>query len=88
MSNALMNSLIVFGITSAICYGLMTRAQNRSQRRSRAVADGDSYSGTSDGFTFASWFSSDHSSGDPVDSGSSGDGGGGDGGGDGGGGGD
>jgi hypothetical protein len=103
MSSAMTNVLIAVGVTSGLCYALMTHVQNRSRRRARAGSGadggGDSYSGTSDGFTLGSWFSSGHSaldsSGNPVDGGScsfGGDsgGGGGDcgGGGDGGGGGD
>ena len=99
MNSLMINALIAIGAMSAICYALMIHVQNRSRRRSRAGAGadgGDSYSGSNDGFSLGSWFSSDNSSvdssGSPVDSGtcSSSDSGGGDcggGGGDGGGGG-
>lgn len=75
MGNAMVNALIAAGIVSAIGYGGIIHLQNRG-RRSRAAAgsDGgntcsDSYSGTSDGFSLGSWFSSD-SSGSPTDGGS------------------
>ncbi|MBH5368687.1 hypothetical protein [Bradyrhizobium glycinis] len=101
MGNAMVNALIAAGIVFAIGYGWIAHLQNRA-RRSRATADsdgrsggGDSYSGTSDGFSLGSWFSGG-SSGSSSDGGncsssdsgsSSGDcGGGGDGGGGGGGG--
>ncbi|EJN10717.1 hypothetical protein PMI42_05972 [Bradyrhizobium sp. YR681] len=93
MGNAMINALIAAGIVLAIGYGWFSHIQNRG-RRSRAGAGsdgGDSYSGTSDGFSLGNWFSSD-SSGSSTDacsssdSGSSGgDCGGGDGGGGGGG---
>ena len=77
MSSLTINALIGIGVTSAICFGLMTHVQNRSRRRSRAGAGadgGDSYSGTTDGFSLGSWFSSDNSSvnsaGNPTDGGS------------------
>lgn len=99
MSSAMTNFLIAVGITSGICYALMSHVQNRRRRRSRACAGGgDSYSGSSDGFAPGNRFSGDQSSregsSDPSDgcscSFSSDNGGGGDcgGGGDGGGGGD
>ena len=50
MSNALMNSLLAFGITSAICYSVMSSAANRNRRRSRADGSGSdsgTYTGTS-----------------------------------------
>lgn len=97
MGNAMVNALIAAGVIFAIGYGWISHLQNRG-RRSRAAAgtdgrsgDGDSYSGSSDGFSFGTWFSSDSSSGSSdscssSDSGSSGgDCGGGDGGGGGGG---
>jgi hypothetical protein len=68
--NVLTNALIAVGAVGVIGYGLMTRIQNRGQRRSRAGAggDGDSYSDTTnDGFSLGSWFSSD-SSGSSTDS--------------------
>lgn len=95
MGSTLVNTLIAAGIIFAIGYGWITHVQNRGQRRSRAGAGGDggnSYSGTSDGFSLGSWFSSDSSSTSPDssscssgDSGGGGDCGGGDGGGGGGG---
>lgn len=75
MGNAMVNALIAAGIVFAIGYGGIIHLQNRG-RRSRAAAgsDGgstasDNYSGTSDGFSLGSWFSSD-SSGSPTDGGS------------------
>ncbi len=80
-----MGSAIAFwvavGITSAICYALMTRAENAGRRRAGAgrsggVDNGTGYSGTSDGYWLRSWFYSENisssvdSSGDPIDSGS------------------
>ena len=100
MGNAMMNTLIAAGVVCAIGYGWFTHLQSRGRRaraavgRDRAGGGGDSYSGTSDSFSFGSWFSSDSlgSSTDggscsSSDSGSSGGdcGGGGDGGGGGGG---
>jgi hypothetical protein len=77
MNSALTNTLIAVGITSVIGCVLITHVQNRSRRRSRAGAvggGGDSYSGTTDGFSLGSWFSNDHSSldssGNPIDGGS------------------
>ncbi|OSI62061.1 hypothetical protein BSZ21_29680 [Bradyrhizobium canariense] len=97
MGNAMINALIAAGIVFAIGYGWITHLQNRGQRGSRAGASvnggGDTATGTSDGFSFGSWFSSDSSgcatdgvSCSSSDSGSSGGdcGGGGDGGGGGG----
>jgi hypothetical protein len=74
MSSLMINALIAIGVTSAICFALMTHVQNRSRRRSRAGAGadgGDSYSSSDDGFSLRSWFSSgsSDSSGNPVDSG-------------------
>lgn len=94
MGSAMMNALIAAGVVFAIGYGWFTHLQNRG-RRSRAAtggdgASGDSYSGTGNGFSPGSWFSSD-SSGSSADGGScsssdsGGDCGGGDGGGGGGG---
>ncbi|WP_407117805.1 hypothetical protein [Bradyrhizobium sp. LMG 9283] len=75
IGNAMVNALIAAGIVFAIGYGWITYLQNRG-RRSRAAAgsDGgssgsDSYSGTSDGFSLGSWFSSD-SPGSSTDGGS------------------
>ncbi|GLR92212.1 hypothetical protein GCM10007857_89330 [Bradyrhizobium iriomotense] len=73
-----MSALIAVGATSVICFALIAHVQNRSRRRARAGAGadggGDSYSGTSDGFSLGSWFSSDNSSldssGNPTDGGS------------------
>ena len=100
MGNAMVNALIAAGIVGAIGCGWITHLQSRG-RRSRAAAGndgmssgGDSYSGTSDGFSLGSWFSSgssesstDGGSCSSSDGGSSGGdcGGGGDGGGGGGG---
>ncbi|MET4386390.1 hypothetical protein ABIB73_002135 [Bradyrhizobium sp. F1.4.3] len=69
MGNAMINALIAAGIIFAIGYGWITHLQNRGQRRSRAGAGGDGYSGTNDGFSLGSWFSSD-SSGSSTDGGS------------------
>jgi hypothetical protein len=76
MGNALINALIAAGVVFAIGYGWIAYLQNRGQRRSRAGAGsdggsggGDSYSGTSDGFSLGSWFSGD-SSGNSTDGGS------------------
>lgn len=96
MGSTLINTLIAAGIIFSIGYGWITHVQNRDQRRSRAGAGrdgGNSYSGTNDGFSLGSWFSSDSSSSSTdggccstSDSGGGGDcGGGGDGGGGGGG---
>jgi hypothetical protein len=73
MGNAMINALVAAGIVFAIGYGWLTHLQNRG-RRSRAGAGGDSGSsstgsGTSDGFSLGSWFSSD-SSGSSSDGGS------------------
>jgi hypothetical protein len=95
MSSAVTNFGIAVGITSVICYALVTRAQNQRRRRARVGGGGSEFSSTNDGFGLASWFSSDNaaldSSGNPIDGGScssgSDSGGGGDCGGDGGGGG-
>lgn len=98
MGSAVVNVLIAVGMTSAICYALMSHVQNRSRQRARAGSGadgGDSYSGVNDGFRVGSCFSSDRSSpdssGNPIDGRCSSDndsGGGGDCGGGGGGGGD
>ncbi|MBB4261225.1 hypothetical protein GGD65_001894 [Bradyrhizobium sp. CIR18] len=75
MGNAMINALIAAGVVSAIGYGWITHLQNRGQRRSRAGAggdgssSGDTYSGSNNGFSLGSWFSSD-SSGSPADGGS------------------
>ncbi|OAF18163.1 hypothetical protein [Bradyrhizobium neotropicale] len=72
MSNLLMNALIGAGIAAVIGYVLITRVENSDRRRARAGGgadnSSDSYSGTSDGFSLGSWFSSD-SSGSSSDSG-------------------
>lgn len=91
MGDALTNTLIAAGIVLAIGFGWITHIQNRGRRPRAATGGdgggGDSYSGTSDGFSLGSWFSSgssnDAASCSTSDSGSSsGDcGGGGDGGG-------
>ena len=78
MSSAVANFGIAVGITSVICYALVTRAQNQRRRRTRASgggSDGGSeFSNTNDGFSLGSWFSSDRSapdsSGNPIDGGS------------------
>lgn len=73
MSSAMTNFLIAVGITSGICYALMTQVQNRSRRRSRAGGD-DGFTGSSDGFMLGNWFSGDQTSregsSDPSDGGS------------------
>jgi hypothetical protein len=71
----MMGALFAVGVASVICFALMAHVQNRSRQRSRAGAaadGGDSCSGTSDGFSLGSWFSSNtvDSSGGPTDSGS------------------
>ena len=72
MGNAMINALIAAGVVFAIGYGWITHLQNRSQRRSRVGASGngggDAATGTSDGFSLGSWFSSD-GSGSAADSG-------------------
>jgi hypothetical protein len=99
MSSAIANFGIAAGITSVICYALVTRARNQRRRRARASGSsadsGTEFSGTHDGFGIASWFSGDplapDGSGHPSDGSGcsfSSDGGGSGGGGDGGGGGD
>ena len=84
MGNLMMNTLIAAGVVSVVGYGWFTHLQNRS-RRSRTAAGsdgssggGDSYPGTSDGFSLGSWFSSDSAgnSGDNCSSSDSGSGGG------------
>jgi hypothetical protein len=73
MGNAMINALMAAGVVFAIGYGWITHLQNRSQRRSRVGASGngggDAATGTSDGFSLGSWFSSD-SSGSSTDGGS------------------
>jgi len=95
MGNATINALIAAGVIFGIGYGWFTYLQNRGRRSRAAIGnDGDSYAGTSNGFSLGSWFSNDGSgsstdngSCSSSDSGSSGGdcGGGGDGGGGGGG---
>jgi hypothetical protein len=78
MSSAVANFGIAVGITSVVCYALMTRLQNQRRRRARAGGSGtdggSEFSGTNDGFSFGSWFSSNSSaldsSGNPIDGGS------------------
>jgi hypothetical protein len=80
---------IAVGVTSLICYLLMTRVRNgkRNLRSSgdSATPDGGSHA-AGDGGTLAGWFGSGHSaldsSGNPSDFGAGDSGGGGDGGGD------
>ena len=77
MSGAMTGFLVAVGATSAVCYAMMTRLQNRRARGgpSRGGTDGDagSYTGD-DGFAVASWFVTHHSatdgSGNPIDGGS------------------
>ena len=91
MSGAMTGFLVAVGATSAVCYAMMTRLQNRRARGgpSRGGTDGDAGSYTG-GFAVASWFVTHHSatdgSGNPIDGGSVDSGGGLDGGGGGGGG--
>lgn len=63
MGNAMINALIAAGVVFAIGYGWITHLQNRGRRRSPARGDsgggGDSYTGTNDGLSLGSWFSSD-----------------------------
>jgi hypothetical protein len=88
MTGAMTGFLVAVGATSAVCYAMMTRLQNRRARGgpSRGGTDGDagSYTGD-DGFAVASWFVTHHSatdgSGNPIDGGSVDSGGGLDGGG-------
>src|SRR5437870_4878617 len=69
MGSMLINTLTAAGIIFAIGYGWITHVQNRGQRRSRAGGDGgNSYSGTSDGFSLESC--SNDSSSSSTDSGS------------------
>src|SRR5260370_9719507 len=73
MTSAMMAFGNAVGGTSLVCYVLMTRLQNRNRRSSGdgPSSDGGNYA-TSDGWTMANWFSSDHSpldsSGNPGDS--------------------
>ena len=61
------NAMAAFGLavagTSLICYALMMRLQNSKRTRrwsgDGSASDAGSYGG--DGWTFASWFASDHS---------------------------
>ncbi|WP_440642054.1 hypothetical protein ACSHT2_13845 [Bradyrhizobium sp. PUT101] len=76
MGNAMVNALIAAVVVFAIGYGWIAHLQNRSQRRSRAGVGGDggssggnTYMGTSDGFSLGNWFSSDRS-GSSTDGGS------------------
>ena len=88
MTSAVATFGIAVGVTSLICYLLMTRVQNgrRNLRSSgdSSTPDGGGYA-AGDGWTLASWFGSGHSvldsSGNPSDFGGSDSGGGGDGGG-------
>ena len=88
MTSAVATFGIAVGVTSLICYLLMTRVQNgrRNLRSSgdSSIPDGGNYA-AGDGWTLASWFGS-HSaldgSGNPSDGGAGDSGGGGDGGGD------
>lgn len=78
MDGTIANFGIAVGITSAICYLLMTRAQSQRRRRARAsssCADGGTERlATNDNMGIASWFSPDapalDSSGNPIDGGS------------------
>ena len=89
MTSAMAAFGIAVGVTSLICYLLMTRVQNgrRNLRSSgdSSIPDGGNYA-AGDGWTLASWFGSGHSaldgSGNPSDGGAGDSGGGGDGGGD------
>jgi hypothetical protein len=97
MTGAMMGLLVTVGATSAVCYALMTRLQNRRTRgglsHSGSQGDAGNYPGD-DGLGVANWsvthYSTTDGSGNPIDGGSTDSGGGGDGssGGDGGGGGD
>jgi hypothetical protein len=77
MISAMTGFLVAVGATSAVCYALMTRLQNRRARSgaSRGGSDGDAGSYTGDnGYTLANWFvANNHSaidgSGNPVDAG-------------------
>ncbi|XUM19453.1 hypothetical protein ACRAVF_17025 [Bradyrhizobium oligotrophicum S58] len=83
-----MTIVMAIGLTSAVCYALLVRADRRTNRR-RSSSDGTGVdsggpSDASDGTGLASWFSNTSSDvmGNPIDGGGdSGDGGGGDGGG-------
>ncbi len=69
---------IAVGVTSVICYALITRAENAGRRRagagSRSADGGSEFSSSNDGYWLTSWFSSAHSSldssGSPADNGS------------------
>ena len=85
-----MAAVVAVGLTSALCYALLVRADRRRGRR-RVSSDGNSMdtsggSGDSQGLGLASWFSNTTTDamGNPIDGGSDSgsDGGGGDGGGD------
>jgi hypothetical protein len=93
MPSAMTTFLVAVSATSAVCYVLMTRMQNRSVRRASRGDTSSSDSGTSfsgDGWSLGSLFghTSSDGSGHVTDSWGGSDCGGGDGGGDGGGGGD
>ncbi|WP_345778925.1 hypothetical protein [Bradyrhizobium ontarionense] len=91
-----MTIVVAVGLTSAVCYGLLVRADRRRRTGRRSLVDttgSDSGGGWTEGsgFSFSSWFSNTTTDamGNPIDGGSgSSDGGsdGGGGGGDGGGG--
>jgi hypothetical protein len=97
MTGAMTGFLVAVGATSAVCYALMTRLQNRRARgepsRGGSHGDAGNYPGY-DGLGVANWsvthYSTTDGSGNPIDGGSTDSGGGSDGssGGDGGGGGD
>ena len=89
MTSAVATFGIAVGVTSLICYLLMTRVQNgrRNLRSSgdSSTPDGGNYA-AGDAWTLASWFGGGHSaldgSGNPSDGCAGDSGGGGDGGGD------
>lgn len=58
MGNAMINALVAAGVIFGIGYGWFTYLQNRNRRSGSAAggSGGDSYSGTSDGFSLGSWF--------------------------------
>jgi hypothetical protein len=66
MGYAMINALIAAGIVFAIGYGWIARGERRSRAGGGSDGGGDSYSGTNDGFSLGSWFSSD-SSGNTTD---------------------
>ncbi len=83
-----MAMVVAIGLTSAVCYALLVRADRRPNRRRSSAdstsVDSDGGSSSSQGGGLASWFSntSPDVMGNPIDGGGdSGDGGGGDGGG-------